>query len=105
MPSGPKRAALVKPFFTRLVLSQLEQLWRNKKLHAIVVTSSEAMRYLLEMTHNGSDAWLRNIQICVNHARIAEEAPSLGLKITVADAPGDDAMLTCLQRALFKSVV
>lgn len=85
--------------------SQLEQLWRNKQLHAIVVTSSEAMRYLLEMTHNGSDDWLCNIQICVNHARIAEEAPNHSLKITVADAPGDDAMLTCLQRALFKSVV
>lgn len=78
----------------------LEQLWRNQQCHAIVVTSSEAMRYLLAMTHNGSDHWLRNLLICVNHARIAEEAEAVGLQVTIADAPGDDAMLACLQQAL-----
>ncbi len=80
----------------------LEQLWRNQQCHAIVVTSSEAMRHLLEMTHNGSDHWLRNMQLCVNHARIAEEAEAIGLHVTIADAPGDEAMLACLQQALSK---
>ena len=79
---------------------ELEQLWHKKQLHAIVVTSSEAMRYLLKMTHNGSDTWIRNIQICVNHARIAEEADTLGLQVHIAEAPGDEAMLTCLQQVL-----
>lgn len=76
---------------------QLEQLWKNQQLQAIVVTSSEAMRYLLAMTRNGSDDWIQNIQIFVNHARIAEEA--IGLQVTVAGAPGDHAMLACLQQA------
>ena len=80
----------------------LARLWQNQQLHAIVVTSSEAMRYLLDMTHHGNDDWIRHIKICVNHARIAEEA--VGLQVSVADAPGDAAMLTCLRTALSKSV-
>lgn len=82
--------------------TELEQLWRNHQCHAIVVTSSEAMRYLLQMTNHGNDEWIRNILICVNHARIAEEANAVGLKVAIADAPGDDAMLACLQKALSK---
>lgn len=78
----------------------LENLWREGKCHALVVTSSEAMRHLLQMTDNGSDDWIRNIKICVNHARIAEEATTVGLPVSIADAPGDAAMLACLQHAL-----
>ena len=81
----------------------LEQLWRNQQCHAIVITSSEAMRHLLQMTHNGSDDWIRNIKICVNHARIAEEAEAVGLHVAIANAPGDEAMLDCLQQALSKA--
>jgi len=80
--------------------AELDQLWRKQQLHAIVVTSSEAMRHVLQMTHNGSDEWIRNIHICVNHARIAEEPNALGLQVHIADAPGDEAMLACLQQAL-----
>jgi len=81
----------------------LEQLWRNQQCHAIVITSSEAMRHLLQMTHNGSDDWIRNIKICVNHARIAEEAEAVGLHVAIANAPSDEAMLDCLQQALSKA--
>lgn len=80
--------------------TELAQLWRKQQLHAIVVTSSEAMRHLLQMTNNGSDEWLRNIHICVNHARIAEEAEALALNVHIADAPGDESMLACLQQVL-----
>jgi uroporphyrinogen-III synthase len=78
----------------------LENLWRENKCHAIVVTSSEAMRHLLQMTNNGTDDWIRAIKICVNHARIAEDASAVGLHVSIADAPGDVAMLACLQQAL-----
>ena len=80
--------------------AELAQLWHKQQLHAIVVTSSEAMRHLLQMTNNGSDEWIRNIHICVNHARIAEAADMLALNISVADAPGDEAMVACLQSVL-----
>lgn len=77
-------------------------LWQNRHLNALVVTSSEAMRHLLLLadgTH-GTDVWLRDTAICVNHARIAEEAGDSRLHISVAEAPGDEAMLQCLIRTL-----
>ncbi len=69
----------------------LAQLWADKKLHGIVVTSSEAMRHLLDLA--GDADWLKNITLFVNHARIAELPLQMGLKVLIADAPGDNAML------------
>ena len=69
----------------------LAQLYAEKKLHGIVVTSSEAMRHLLDLA--GAADWLRNVTLFVNHARIAELPLQLGLKVQVADALGDEAML------------
>jgi uroporphyrinogen-III synthase len=79
---------------------RLSQLWQNKRLHGIVVTSSEALRNLLDMTKHDQSDWLRQITVCVNHKRIAELALSHGLKVLVAKAPGDDAMLECLKENL-----
>ena len=69
----------------------LTQLYAEKKLHGIVVTSSEAMRYLLDLA--GSSDWLKNVTLFVNHARIAELPLQMGLNLVVADAPGDEAMM------------
>ena len=69
-------------------------------LHGIVVTSSEAMRHLLDLAGNAGltekQAWLKNTPIFVNHARVAEQALVWGLTVHVAEAGGDDAMLTSL---------
>lgn len=70
----------------------LAQLYHEKKLHGIVVTSSEAMRHLLDLA--GDADWLKNIILFVNHARIAELPTQLGLKVAVANAAGDESMLT-----------
>jgi uroporphyrinogen-III synthase len=72
----------------------LKTQWLKNQLDAIIVTSSEAMRYLLDMADN--DEWLRHVTLCVNHERIAELPRKLGLKVLVANAPGDEAMLQCL---------
>lgn len=72
----------------------LDQLWQQNKLHAMVVTSSEAMRYLLKLAEN--KPWLPHVTLCVNHERIAELPKAHGLKVRVAEAPGDEAMLKCL---------
>lgn len=69
----------------------LTQLWRDKKLHAIVVTSSEAMRHLLDLA--GDADWLKHVTLFVNHDRIAELPTQKGLKVKVADALGDEAMV------------
>jgi uroporphyrinogen-III synthase len=69
----------------------LAKLWDEKKLHGIVITSSEAMRYLLDLADDAN--WLKNITLFVNHARIADLPLQMGLKVKVADAPGDIEML------------
>ena len=60
------------------------------KLHGIVVTSSEAMRHLLDLAEN--ESWLKNTPIFVNHARVAEQALVRGLAVHVAETGGDEAM-------------
>ena len=72
----------------------LMQLWNEKKLDGIVVTSSEAMRHLLDLA--GDSDWLKNVTLFVNHARIAELPLQMGLNVCVTDAPGDDATLKLL---------
>ena len=72
----------------------LAQLWADKKLHGIVVTSSEAMRHLLDLA--GDSEWLKHVTLCVNHARIAELPLQIGFKVVVVDALGDEAMLKIL---------
>lgn len=77
-------------------VNMLHQAWANQQLQAIVVTSSEAMRYLLNLASH--TPWLREVTLCVNHARIAEQPIAMGLNVKVAEAPGDEAMLKALLR-------
>ena len=72
----------------------LANLYAEKKLQGMVVTSSEAMRHLLDLA--GDSEWLKNITLFVNHARIAEAPIKLGLKIQIANMPGDEAMIESL---------
>lgn len=72
----------------------LDAKWRKGELDAIVVTSSEAMRYLLQLS--GDADWLASIPLCVNHERVADEPRQMGLQHAVAGASGDQAMLNCL---------
>ncbi len=74
----------------------LAQLYAENKLHGIVITSSEAMRHLLDLA--GDAAWLRNVTLFVNHARIAELPLQMGLKVKVAGALGDESMLVSLMQ-------
>jgi uroporphyrinogen-III synthase len=76
----------------------LTQFYAEKKLHGIVVTSSEAMRHLLDLA--GEAEWLKHVTLFVNHARIAELPQQIGLKVLVADALGDEAMLKILLEKL-----
>lgn len=71
--------------------------------HAIVMTSSEAMRHFLAlvqpMTIEDQD-WIKQLAICVNHARIAENPLLRNFNVHVASTAGDAAMLDCLTKAL-----
>ena len=75
----------------------LARLYNEKKLHGIVVTSSEAMRDMLDLA--GYTEWLCNVTLFVNHPRIAELPLQLGLKVQIADAVSDEAMTDKLFKA------
>jgi len=84
---------------------RLKKAYDENKCHAIVVTSSEAMQHLMllaqaEENWPTEQHWLKQIKICVNHARIAEHENLKGLQIHIAQMPGDEAMLDCLMKAL-----
>lgn len=74
---------------------ELVRLWQNGALQAIVITSSEALRNLLQLV--GTDAaWLRATPIFANHPRIAEATKAQGLQAVTASAAGDAGMLETL---------
>lgn len=83
----------------------VDGLWQNGQLDAVVVTSSEAMRHLFELAQDALKkdkpmSWIKNTYLCVNHARIAALPKQYGLKVSIAAAPGDAAMLECLTDAV-----
>jgi uroporphyrinogen-III synthase len=74
----------------------LAQAYAGNKLQAIIITSSEALRFLLDVA--GESDWLKAVPLFVNHDRIAEQAQSHGLKVISAGQPGDEAMLQLLTK-------
>ena len=83
----------------------LLQLWADKQLDGIIVTSSEGLRNLYAMVGPPGQAALATTPLFLPHARIAEQARALGLHCIVPTAPGDGSILsglieyfTCSQR-------
>lgn len=76
----------------------LEAAHAAAQLHAIVITSTEALRFLLQLA--GDTDWLPRVPLFTNHARIAEQARESGLTALSADQPGDVAMLRLLETHL-----
>lgn len=74
----------------------LAQAYAGNQLQAIIITSSEALRFLLDVA--GESDWLKAVPLFVNHDRIAEQAQSHGLKVISAGQPGDEAMLQLLTK-------
>lgn len=73
----------------------LAQAYDEGKLQGIVVTSSEALRFLLDLAQDA--AWLKATPLFVNHARIAEQAQAAGLTVYCSGVSGDTAMLELLK--------
>ncbi len=67
--------------------------WRNDRLHAVIVTSSEGLGNLLEMLGDGGRALLAKTPVFVPHPRIAEVARERGLRSVVLTGPGDEGLL------------
>jgi uroporphyrinogen-III synthase len=83
-------------------ISELTRLWQNGTLDALVVTSSEALRNLLDLFAHAllsktlERDWLKEVPIFVNHPRIAETASKHGLQAITTQEPGDNGMLATL---------
>jgi len=72
------------------------QLWANRQLDAITVTSSEGLRNLFEMIGSTGQAALRNTPLFATHQRIVEAGRALGLQCLVPTAAGDEGLLAGL---------
>jgi len=67
--------------------------WRDGRLDALVVSSSEALRYLVDGLPPEAHAYLRQTPLFVPHARIAENARALGLGRIVLTEAADSGLI------------
>lgn len=70
--------------------------WRAGKLDALTVSSSEGLRYLVDLLDEEGHAFLKKTPLFVPHARIAENARALGLSNIVLTEAADAGILAGL---------
>jgi uroporphyrinogen-III synthase len=70
--------------------------WRADSLNALTVSSSEGLRYLVELLDAEGRAFLQKTPLFVPHARIAENARSLGLSNILLTEAADAGILAGL---------
>lgn len=83
--SGPTNGAL-----------PLLKAWRAGQLAALTVSSSEGLRYLVDLLDAEGRAFLQKTPLFVPHARIAENARALGLSNILLTAAADAGILAGL---------
>lgn len=71
--------------------------WREGRLHALTVSSSEGLRYLVDLLDAEGRARLQNTPVFVPHARIAENARALGLSNIILTDAADAGILAGLR--------
>lgn len=70
--------------------------WRAGQLDALTVSSSEALRYLLDGLDAEGRAYLQKTPVFVPHARIADNAQALGLRNIVLTGQSDPGIVSGL---------
>lgn len=70
--------------------------WQAGRLDAITVSSSEGLRYLVDMLDADGRRFLAATPLFVPHARIAENARALGLQQVELTAPADAGIIAGL---------
>ena len=76
----------------------LLQAWSRGEVHAVTVTSREALNNLVEMVGASGHQWLRETPLFVPHERIAAAARDLGIAEVVVTAPGDEGLVSAMIR-------
>lgn len=84
--SGPSES------FARLLAA-----WRTGRLDALAVSSSEALRHLVDGLDDEGRRQLAKTPVFVPHARIAESARALGLQRVIPTAAADEGILAALR--------
>ena len=74
----------------------LEDLWTQHPVDALTISSSEALRYLVNGLKSAGRAMLMSLPVFVPHARIAESAAALGLQQVVLTAGADAGIIAGL---------
>lgn len=72
--------------------------WGRGEIHAITVTSREALDNLFELAGTLGRHWLRKTPMFVPHERIAEAARALGMAELTVTASGDEAVVEAMIR-------
>ena len=67
--------------------------WHDGRLDALTVSSSEGLRYLVDMLDAEGRALLAKTPVFVPHARIAESAAALGLNKVILTGPADAGII------------
>jgi uroporphyrinogen-III synthase len=70
--------------------------WRAGRLDALTVSSSEGLRYLVDMLDTEGRVLLAKTPVFVPHARIAENAALLGLANVILTGPADAGIIAGL---------
>ncbi|WP_153129830.1 uroporphyrinogen-III synthase [Dechloromonas hortensis] len=70
--------------------------WRAGRLDALTVSSSEGLRYLVDLLDAEGRAFLQKTPLFVPHARIAENARALGLSKIILTEAADAGLLAGL---------
>ncbi|EXI88427.1 MAG: Uroporphyrinogen-III synthase [Candidatus Accumulibacter regalis] len=74
----------------------LEALWRNGRLDALTVSSSEGLRNLVDLLDASARASLCTTPVFVPHQRIADLAQKLGLQRVILTEPADAGIIAAL---------
>jgi len=72
--------------------------WSNGDIHAVTVTSREALSNLFDMVGTLGRHWLRKTPLFVPHERIAQAGRVLGVSDVVVTESGDEAMVAAIVR-------
>ncbi|MCL2345262.1 MAG: uroporphyrinogen-III synthase [Desulfobulbus sp.] len=70
--------------------------WRAGRLDALTISSSEGLRYLLDLLDDEGRHWLKATPLFVPHARIAATARQLGLDKIILSGGADSGIMAAL---------
>lgn len=77
-------------------VAPLLRAWARGEVHAVVVTSAQALAHFTDMVGALAQSWLRATPMFVAHERIAEAARRAGVQTVRVAGAGDDEMLAAL---------